>query len=175
MNEYEEWARDPVPTPWERAGNLYDQDLCLLVRGVFAHREQILAHYPWVRLPYRVPQITTPVAALILAWERWNYLQGDCPDCGSPALGVSFGGMLSKGQVTGVCIKCARIVKRFIGGGGRAATGARKCVEGTPYRFKTGTGMWYNWHFQGIPSALVAVLQELGEVELPTPTAGPAK
>ena len=175
MNEIDEWARPPVPTPWERAGDLYDQDLCLLVRGVFAHREQILAHYPWVKLPSRDPRITTPVAALILAWERWNYLQGDCPDCGSPALGVCFGGMLSNGQVTGVCTKCTRLVKRFIGGGGRAATGAQKCVEGTPYRSNTGNAVWYNWHFQGIPSDLVAVLQELGVVDLPTPTVGTSK
>ena len=173
MGDFDEWARPSMPTPWERAGNQYDQDLCLLVREVFAHRKQILAHYPWVKLPNRDRRITTPVAALILAWERWNYLQGDCPDCGSPALGVSFGGMLTNGLVTGVCTKCACLVKRFIGGG-RAATGARKCVEGTPYRFQSGPGMWYSWYFQGIPAELVAVLKKLGVVDLPTPTVRPS-
>lgn len=174
MNEFEEWSRDPVPLPWERAGNLYDQDLSLLIRELFKHRVQILAHYPLVKLPNRDPRITTPIAALILAWERWNYLQGECPDCAEPALGVSFGGMLSKGQVAGVCTKCARVVKRFIGGGSRAATGARKCIEGMPYRFNTGNEMWYNWHFQGIPSDVVAMLLELGVVDVPRPTVRPS-
>lgn len=170
MIQFEEWPSIPLPSPWERTNNLYDHELSILVREVFAHRDQILVHYPLVKLPSGYRRISTPLAALILAWERWNYLQGDCPDCGSPALGVCFGGMLSKGQVTGVCTKCAILVKRFIGGGGRAASGAQKCLEGTPFSFRSRKAMWYSWHFQGIPSALVAVLKKLGVTDLPRPT-----
>lgn len=161
--------KTPPPTKWERAPHGYNRDLSLLVRGVFEHRDTILESYRLVKLPSDTPGISTPVAALILAWERWDYVQGECPDCGARALGTSFGGMLSSGSVGGVCTQCSLVVMRHIGGIGLAANGAQKSVEGTPYRFRF---VNWRWGFRGIPRRLVSVLRKLGVKELPKSSSG---
>ena len=153
----------PAPDPWKGCKR-HDRDLSLLVRGIYEKRKEILAHHPMVRLPTADPKIWTPVAALILAWERWDYVQGKCPKCCGRALGVSFGGLLSIGSVGGVCTKCALMVSRHIGGIGAAVRGAQKSVEGTPYRFRF---LNWRWGIQGIPQKLVTVLRRLGVKELP--------
>jgi hypothetical protein len=139
------------------------------MRGVYEKRKRILADHPMVRLPTTNRKVWTPVAALILAWERWNYVQGKCPKCGGRALGISFGGLLSIGSVAGVCTKCALVVSRHIGGIGMSVSGAQKCVEGTPYQFKF---LNWRWGIQGIPRPLVTVLRRLGVKELPKPSRG---
>jgi hypothetical protein len=133
------------------------------------HRDEILASYPLVKLPSDHPRVSTPVAALLLAWERWNYVQGDCPECGARALGDSFGGLLNVGLVGGVCTRCALVVTRPIGGVAAAMRGAAESVQGTPYKFKF---VNLRWGFRGIPRSLVAVLKKLGVQELPKPSRG---
>jgi hypothetical protein len=158
-----------VPAGWERAPTGRNRELSLLVRGVYEHREEILESYPLVKLPSDHPEVSTPVAALILAWERWNYVQGKCPECGARALGISFGGLLNVGSVGGVCTQCALVVCRPIAGFVLAARGARESVEGTPYEFK-----FVNFRFgcRGIPRSLVGVLRKLGVKELPKASRG---
>ena len=158
-----------LPAKWERAPSGYNLDLGLLIRGLHEHRDEILKFHPLVQLPSDHPKVSTPVAALILAWERWNYVQGDCPECGARALGISFGGLLNVGSVGGVCTKCALVVCRPIGGFVAAARGARESVERTPYDFGF---VNFRFGFRGIPRSLVAVLRKLSVKELPKPSRG---
>ena len=158
-----------VPLGWERAPIGRSRDRSLLVRGVYEHREEILESYPWVKLPSDHPEVSTPVAALILAWERWNYVQGKCPECGARALGISFGGLLNIGSVGGVCTQCALVVTRPIGGIAAALRGSAASVEGTPYEFGF---VNFRFGFRGIPRSLVAVLRKLGVKDLPKPSRG---
>ena len=158
-----------LPARWERAPRGHNRDLGLFVRGVYEHREEILNSYPLVKLPSDHPEVSTPVAALILAWERWDYVQGDCPECGARALGISFGGLLNVGSVGGVCTKCALVVTRPIAGVAAAMRGAAASVEGTPYEFQF---VNFRFGFRGIPRSLVAVLRKLGVTELPKASRG---
>lgn len=158
-----------LPPRWTRAPIGPDRELSLLVRGLHEHRRKILERYPLLKLPSDAPGISTPVAALVLSWERWSYMRGRCPDCGAPALGISFGGLLNVGLVGGVCTQCAAVVSRPIAGFVVAARGARASVEGTPYEF--GFVNW-RWGFRGIPRPLVLALKRLGVKELPTPRSG---
>ena len=158
-----------LPAKWERAPSGYNLDLGLLVRGVHEHRDEILKFHPLVKLPSDHPKASTPVAALILAWERWDHMRGECPECGARALGISFGGMLNVGIVGGVCTQCALVVTRPIGGIVVAMRGARESVEGTPYEFQF---VNFRFGFRGIPRSLVAVLRKLGVTELPKPSRG---
>jgi hypothetical protein len=166
----EKRAGPPVPEapgPWKRT-NWHDRNTSLLVRGVYEKREELLAHHPRVQLPSGIPTMSTPVAALILAWERWPCANGNCPECGAHALGTWFGGMLSTGAVAGVCTQCALMVGRHIGGAGAALAGAQRSVAGTPYKFRF-PGGWH-WEFIGVPPALVTVLRRLGVEKLPKPS-----
>jgi hypothetical protein len=158
-----------LPPAWESAPIGYKRELGLLVRGLYEHRAEILESHPLLKLPSDHPKVSTPVAALILAWARWDYLQGDCPECGAPALGISFGGLLNIGSVGGVCTKCALMVCRPIRGFVTAARGAQKSVQGTPYQFSF---VNFRFGFRGIPRSLVAVLRKLGVKELPSPSRG---
>lgn len=114
------------------------------------------------------------MAALLLLWERWDYMRGPCPRCGSQALGVGFNGFLSTGSVAGHCLRCARGVTRDIGGIGTIVTCLRACLGDTPYRLWPGGcefrptrrgeivyGGW-GWSLGPLPPGIVAVLQELG-------------
>lgn len=159
----------PLPAAWERASSGHDRNLGLLVRGMHDHRDEILEAYPLVKLPSDHPKVFTPVAALLLAWERWDYLRGTCPECGASALGISFGGLLNIGLVGGVCTRCALIVTRHIGGFAAAARGAQESVEGTPYEFRF---VNWRWGFRGIPGTLVTVLRKLGVTDLPMVSSG---
>jgi hypothetical protein len=136
---------------------------------MYKHREEILESYPLLKLPSDHPEVSTPVAALILAWERWNYVQGKCPECGARALGISFGGLLNIGSVGGVCTKCALVVTRPIGGIAAAIRGSAAIVEGTPYEFQF---VNFRFGFRGIPRSLVGVLRKLGVKELPKASRG---
>jgi hypothetical protein len=158
-----------LPAKWEPAPIGRNRDRSLLVCGIYEHREEILESYPWVKLPSDHPEVSTPVAALILAWESWNYVQGKCPECGARALGISFGGLLNVGSVGGVCTQCALVVTRPIGGIAAAIRGSAASVEGTPYEFKF---VNFRFGFRGIPRSLVAVLRKLGVTELPKPSRG---
>src|SRR2546430_3384377 len=98
-----------APPSW-RAHARHDADLSRLLGALSRRRRDVLVCYPRVPLADEATGTTTPLAALLLLWERWEYLRGACPACGSVALGVSFGGLLSVGSVTGCCLGCARLV-----------------------------------------------------------------
>src|ERR1035437_1086575 len=90
-----------VPPGWERATRGYNRDLSRLVRCIYENRAKTLASYPRVPIPSDDSKASTPVAALILAWERWSFMRGQCPDCRGPSLGVMFGGLMVLGSVDG--------------------------------------------------------------------------
>jgi hypothetical protein len=147
---------------------MVDRDMSRLVRAVYAHRAEILERHPLVPLPLGPFQKSTPVAALILAWERAACMGGACPACGAPALGTLFSGHFFQGYVYGVCTKCARVVRRWIKGFGAGVSAVGKATEGTPYRFSYPRWHWrWYWSFVGIPTGLVTVLRKLGETDLP--------
>ena len=118
-----------APASW-RVHLRRDTPLRELLRALYRHRDAVLAYYPHVPLTKE----RTPVGALILLWERWDYVRGHCPKCRSVVLGVSFGGLLSCGSVTGCCLGCARLVSRFIGGAGPIQSAIHKFLHDTPYR-----------------------------------------
>jgi hypothetical protein len=153
-----------LPAAWERAPRDHNRDLGLLIRGMSDHREEILKSYPLLKLPSDHPRVFTPVAALLLAWERWDHVQGKCPECGARALGISFGGLLNIGSVGGVCTKCTLVVTRPIAGIAAAIRGSAASVKGTPYEFKF---VNFRFGFRGIPRSLVGVLRKLGVKQLP--------
>jgi hypothetical protein len=157
--------------PW-RIHLRRDAALRRLLRALYQHRDDVLACYPHVPLTDETSPERTAVSALILLWERWDYLRGSCPACGSDALGVAFGGLLSCGQITGCCLGCARFVSRFIGGAGLIQSAINDRLSDTPYRLTLSTravppggqalyGGW-GWSLPRRVPALEAVLQELG-------------
>ena len=146
-----------------------DPPLRQLLRALYRHRGALLAHYPHVPL---TPERTS-LGALILLWERWDYVRGRCPKCRAVVLGVTFGGLLSCGSVTGCCLGCARLVSRFIGGAGLIQSAINERLRDTPYRLTLTAqappadageftyGGW-GWSLPGKLAELEAVLQELG-------------
>jgi hypothetical protein len=118
-----------LPPAW-RVHLRRDPPLRQLLRAIYRHRDAVLAYYPHVPLTGE----RTSVSALILLWERWDYVSGRCPKCRSAVLGVAFGGLLSCGQVTGCCLGCARLVSRFIGGAGLIQSAIHERLRDTPYR-----------------------------------------
>jgi len=158
-----------APDGWDGARGCYNRDLSRLLREMFKYREELLARYPWVPLPSDEPSTSTPLAALLLAWKRWDLLRGQCPECGALVLGTDFGGFLSIGLISGVCTRCALVVSRRIRGIGEALQGARQSVGGTPYAMRF---VRWHWGFRGIPAGLLAVLGEMGADDLPPPSSG---
>jgi hypothetical protein len=158
--------------PW-RIHLRRDPVLRRLLRALYQHRDEVLACYPRVPLTDKTSPERTAVSALILLWERWDYLRGSCPGCGSDALGVAFGGLLSCGQLTGCCLGCARLVSRFIGGAGLIQSAIHQRLCDTPYRLTLTAqapppadagqftyGGW-GWSLPRKLPALEAMLQEL--------------
>lgn len=165
MSQHEAHEHAPVRDAWRRWDAWYDRDRSLLVRAIYEHRSEILACYPCVQLPSGEPGISTPVAALVTAWDRWDDFRGECPDCSAPSLGTTFYGNINHGHVVGVCTACALVVWRdrcIVGSVARA----RASVADTPWQF---TLVGIGWRFVGVPRALVAVLGELGVDNLPAP------
>lgn len=149
-----------------------DPALSRLLGRLYRHRAEVLACYPHVRIADEESDERTSVGALILLWERWDYLRGSCPSCGCDVLGVAFGGLLSCGQITSCCLGCARLVSRFIGGAGLIQSAIDERLSDTPYRLRLSTravppgsqamyGGW-GWSLPRKIPALEAVLQELG-------------
>ena len=171
--------------PWQ-AHAQRDAGLSKLLRALYRNRRDVLAFYPRVPLADESTGGSTPVAALLLLWERWDYLRGACPACGSMALGMSFGGLLTVGAVTGCCLGCARFVTRHIGGVGPILSSVNEGLQDTPYRLTLAArpappgngeityGGW-GWALPPRLAALEAVLQELGAFDAPaTPTPVPS-
>lgn len=153
------------PGPWhavERRSRARGQ----LVAAMLAHREPLLEWYPRVPVPSDDVTLYTPVAALLLVWEHWNFAHGSCPRCGAPAVAIAFGGLLNTGSVSGCCAGCGQVVNRRGGGFPWVVRCCELATAGTPYRipFRKFPG---GWHLAGEPQALVAALQEVGARELP--------
>lgn len=130
-----------------------------LLAAMYRRREDLLERYPRALLPAEIP---TPLAALLLVWERWSDASGECPVCGGLALGTHFGGLLSIGGVSGTCTRCGAIVTRSIRGLAAAISGCTSACEGTEYRipFRSFPG---GWRMTGDDDALWALLGEMGE------------
>jgi hypothetical protein len=128
------------------------------------HRREILRWYPHIPLSTSPEGPATPVAALLLLWDRWDYVRGPCPRCGNWALGVSVAGSFSIGRVAGHCSGCGEAVSRFVPGG-LALTKAcvQRVLADSPYQIEFTD---WGWCLRDIPSGLVAVLKELGATGL---------
>ena len=145
-----------------------DPALRRLLRALYQHRREILAHYPAVPIADE-----TEIAAIILLWERWESLRGRCPECGSDVLGVGLGGLLSIGVVTGCCLGCARLLSHDIGGAPSIQSAVTDWLRDTPYRLtlmsrptppssgQLAYGGW-GWGLSAALPELTAVLEELG-------------
>ena len=159
---------DPLPSPWEPVRRRRTVEARLLA-AMLACREHLLQWYPRVLVPALDPQVRTPVAALLLVWERWDYASGPCPRCGGHAVATSFGGVMSMGAVSGCCTACAGVVTREGGGLSWVKSYCDKATAGTPYRvpFRMFPG---GWALRGEPRDLVAVLHELGAPGVPKAT-----
>jgi hypothetical protein len=160
---------DPLPGSWEPVPRRRKTEARLLV-AMLACRERLLEWYPRVFVPALDPKVRTPVAALLLVWDRWDYASGPCPRCGGPAVATSFGGVMSIGSVSGCCTVCGGVVTRPGRGFMWVKHHCDKATEGTPYRipFRQFPG---GWALRGEPRNLVAVLRELGANGVPDPWA----
>lgn len=163
------------PGPWEACGER-SQDLAGLFSATFRQRRQLAEHYPWVPAPpasvgspFCRSVAPYPAGALIRLWNGWDYLRGRCPECGGPTLGFAFAGGLAGGHVSGVCLRCARMLTRFIWGIHAIMAGIRPILAGTPFSV-TGGNVPMRAIIAWMPTALIAVLQELGESNLPSPS-----
>jgi hypothetical protein len=114
------------PPPWEAHPSQrpsHDRDMAMLTGATWEHRDRLLREAPWTPFPQNDCTFTfgpdrrpLPVGALITLWDRWDAMTGDCPECGAPALGVSFGAGLSVGGIRGCCPRCARSTRRMVEG-----------------------------------------------------------
>ena len=159
------------PALWESRG-FRDLDLARLFDAMFRQRRGLAEHYPWVpvpfsrvRGPFNFGCANYPVGAVVRFWSKWDYTRGRCPECGGPVVGFAFAGALSSGHVWGVCRRCALMVERFIWGMGTIMRGIRPILAGTPFSV-SGVRVAV---LDDRPTALIAVLQELGESNLPKP------
>lgn len=158
------------PRPWSPT-NRRSRIWARLLRAMLAHRARLLEWYPRVRVPTTLDSWRpTPVAALLLVWERWPLASGPCPRCGGPAVAVSFGGSGAWGVVSGYCTSCGLLVNRTCSGLGAIRAGCRAAAEGTSYPIVIPTDPGF-WAVHGPPRELVAVLGELGASDLPHPGA----
>jgi hypothetical protein len=160
---------DPLPRPWEPVRRHHKTEARLL-SAMLACRDRLLAWYPRVLVPALDPEVRTPVAALLLVWEWWDYASGPCPRCGGPAVATCFGGVMSIGSVSGCCAVCGGVVTREGRGMPWVKHYCDRATEGTPYRipFRRFPG---GWGLGGEPRDLVAVLRELGAAGVPDPHA----
>lgn len=155
----------PPPEPW-RVASSRSPALARLAGALYRHRETLMRVYPNVVLPTPPVNAPTPLAALLLLWENWDYAKGACPACRSPAVATSFTGVLSAGSVGGFCTDCGMPVARFIGGIGRVRSGCRSATAGTPWEIRI-TMVPGAWRLAGDPLILIAILQEIGASGLP--------
>jgi hypothetical protein len=162
----------PTPEPWARSRRGSDAALARIARAAFEHRQQLATCYPWVpAAQFTIGGIGCPgprchtAGALVLLWERWSWYGGSCPRCGARGLGVTAGGGLSTGRVTGVCIGCEALLERWIPGFHAIMHGVGEALHGTSFRL---TGVPVPAAGRGA-APLVAVLQELGASGLAQP------
>jgi hypothetical protein len=151
---------------WE-ASEVLVRDCAVIFAAVRRQSARLLAHYPDVavrrlaRGEAHRPLLTA--GALVTLWEQWPVFTGFCPVCDGSVLGTSFNGMLSSAHVFGVCVRCTRAQRRWVGGGVAGVhSAANRHLAGT--RFRCGSP-WART--DPLPYAdLVAALQDLGEPDL---------
>lgn len=167
------WNRCLRPAPWCSLGRA-NPELARLFDATYRQRRRLSAWYPSVPAPpARIAGLGRrndncyPVGGLILLWNSWGYFRGACPDCGGRGLGVSAAGGLSTGRVIGVCRRCGALLERFVPGIGTIIGQIGTLLAGTPYQPAGPAAATSDW----APTALVAVLRELGEGDLPDPHA----
>lgn len=159
---------DPPLAPWVPVRRRRRPVEARLLAAMLEHREGLTQWYPRVLVPALDPAVRTPVAALLLVWQHWDFASGPCPRCGAPAVATSFGGVMSVGSVSGCCTGCGSVLSRD----GAGFMWVKRCCDrataGTPYRipFRYFPGGWSLW---GEPRDLVAVLRELGASGVPDP------
>ena len=156
---------DPLPGPWKPVRRHRKVEARLLA-AMLACRDHLVQWYPRVLVPALDPHVRTPVAALLLVWERWDFATGRCPRCDGRAVATCFGGVMSIGSVSGCCTACGGAVTRDGGGISWVKHYCDKATAGTPYRipFRLFPG---GWALRGEPRDLVAVLHELGASGVP--------
>ncbi|HEY9504769.1 MAG TPA: hypothetical protein VIQ27_02245 [Gemmatimonadales bacterium] len=164
-------ARMPLsPRPWEQ-GDAESRDLARLLDAMWRRRWRLAAHYPWVPVtPARVYSQfhggfgPYPAGAVVRLWTYSPFLRGTCPRCGGDVLGFAFGGNLSRGHISGICLRCAAWLRRQVDGIGDYMSAIRPALQDSAFSVNGGPRVGTT-----APVALVAVLGELGETALPDP------
>jgi hypothetical protein len=153
----------PPPYPWLGRGHR-NAGKARLLRAMLEHRSELVRWYPHIPLTTSPLGQATPAAALLVLWDRWDYLRGPCPRCGSWALGVSLAGSFSIGRVSGHCVGCGETVSRFVPGSlAHTKTFVQRVLADTPYQVQFAD---WGWCLCDNPRGLVAVLEELGATGL---------
>lgn len=163
-NPSDEFSRltPSVLPPWEPIARR-KPSLARILREVIRLREPLADHYPNILIP-AIPE-PTRLGAIMLVWSWWEDARSPCAACGAIALMVSWGGMLSIGHMTGVCLGCQHVVTRYIGGMAIGLAAVHRALDGSGYKMPMQFGP--GWSLGGRAVALVAVLQELGATGLP--------
>lgn len=136
-----------------------------ILRGLAQFHEPMWEHYRYVTVPAKPAPV--PVGALLTLWLNWEEARSSCPSCGALALMTGFGGLLSIGSMSGVCIGCAHVVFRYTPGLLYAVKSVQRAMRHTEFTWP----MWsfpLVWSARGNATALVAALQELGARHLPS-------
>jgi hypothetical protein len=148
--------------PWQ-AVDRRQPSRARILREMARYRGPLAEHFPSIVVPAR--PAPTRLGALLLVWNWWEDARSSCPTCGAMALMVSFGGMLSIGHMSGICIGCAQVVTRRTGGFLVGHGAVRRAPDGSGYSWPIQWGA--SWSMGGSATAIVAALQELGAAGLP--------
>ncbi|MDP1859843.1 MAG: hypothetical protein Q8K82_14315 [Gemmatimonadaceae bacterium] len=161
--------------PWQKMGYL-DENARLLVDAMYRHRDALAADHASVPVQdYQVlPDDFGPTGAmtcgvLMALWEHSPLCSGACPVCNNTVLALAFMGAAEKWTVTGVCTTCGHLAQRVVAADGFLDL-LDAALEGTPYTLPTRNQMLSS-NGQA-HSALLPVLERLGEVTLPPPHYG---
>ncbi len=159
-----------TPPPWEQ-GESESPDLARLLDAMWRRRWRLAAHYRWMPVtparvysPFHGGFGPYPAGAVVRLWTHCAFLRGTCLRCGGDVLGFSFGGNLSRGNIHGICLRCAACVSRPMRGIGDYMSAIRPTLEDSPFSVNGGPRVGTT-----APVAIVAVLAELGENALPDP------
>jgi hypothetical protein len=114
------------------------------VRMVLRYRREL---DPWLHFPngschrFGPEEKPMPIGALLLLWERWDFMTGRCARCGETIYGYTFWGEWHQYGITGCCIGCGITYCRSLSGLERVNSFVSKHLDDTPFRLACCTGM----------------------------------
>lgn len=120
-----------VLPPWETIDR-HSPSRARILREIARYREPLAEHFSNILIPSK--PAPTRLGALLLVWNWWEDARSSCANCGAMALMISFGGMLSVGHMSGVCLGCAHIVTRHTGGFLVGHHAVQRALDGSGYK-----------------------------------------